>query len=619
MESNNCLNIYNVERWGEGYFSVDAEGHVCVHPDADQRSVRLSEVWDACEQEGLRHPILLRFGGILRHRVNLLSKAFADAIQENNYQGSYLPVYPIKANQQRRVVSELIKVRDEGLPVGLEAGSKPELMVVLALSRKGSTIVCNGYKDQEYIRLALMGEKLGFRVFLVVEKLSELSIILDEANKLDVTPHIGLRVRLMSISKGNWQNTGGEKSKFGLSVEQLLEAVEICRAANRLDSVQMLHVHLGSQVANLRDIRHGMQETVRYFHELRNLDVPINTIDVGGGLGVDYEGTHSRSACSMNYRIEDYAYQLITLVKQTCEEYDLPMPDLISESGRALSAHHAVLLAKVIDQEVKQHHDIQPPTDQELLYLWELYQSVTGGKIHLIEAYQELVLEWQLVNEFFLTGEIGLTQRAQAETIYHNTLLAIRERLDGTRKHQRELVDTLNEKLADKLFVNFSIFQSLPDVWGIDQIFPILPVSGLDQPVGVRAVLQDITCDSDGRINMYVDGDGVETTLPLPKDHQGRLAVFMVGAYQEILGDLHNLFGDTDAVDIELDEAGNIGLHHAIWGDTVSDVLKYVNFDPQKLLLSLEQRCNEVSLDEAERQVFLSELKDGLEGYTYLE
>ena len=615
-----CLDLYNVARWGEGYFFVDDDGFVRVAPDADGTSVRLLDIWQACEDAGLRHPVLLRFAGILRHRVASLSAAFGRAMAEQHYSGNYTPVYPIKVNQQRRVVSEILSARDSGLRVGLEAGSKPELMAVLALSRRaGATIVCNGYKDREYIRLALMGEKLGFHVHLVVEKLSELTLILEQARELGVQPRIGLRVRLMSIGKGNWQNTGGEKSKFGLSASQLLDAVKTCRAAGQLSALCMLHFHLGSQIANLRDIRRGMQEAARYHQELHALGVNISVMDVGGGLGVDYEGTHSRSACSMNYGLDDYAQQIVAALKESCLAADLPMPDIISESGRALSAHHAMLLVRVIDQEVQRAEALSAPDDARLAGLWDCYVTAQSNAANLVELYQELSTQWHQLHDAYLDEQLSLPLRAQAERIYVNAQLAIRSGLDATRKRQRELLDVLDEKLADKLFVNFSLFQSIPDAWGIDQIFPILPLAGLDRPVGVRAVLQDITCDSDGRVNGYVDGEGVEATLPLPEDHQGRLGIFMVGAYQEILGDMHNLFGDTDAVDVEIGADGSIQLNHAISGASVSDVLRYVNFAPEKLLAALENRCREVALSDDERRQFLTELADGLEGYTYLE
>ncbi|MBZ2190400.1 biosynthetic arginine decarboxylase [Alcanivorax sp. JB21] len=626
--TDDALRIYNVERWGEGYFDVDAAGKVRVRPDGDAGgAARLEDVLAACREAGLRSPVLVRFDGILRHRVRMLSAAFRHAISEQGYAGRYTPVFPIKVNQQRRVVEEIVGAREAHAPVGLEAGSKPELLAVLALSGSGAggdanTIVCNGYKDREYIRLALTGEKLGHRVYIVVEKLSELALILEEARALDVVPRIGLRVRLMSISKGNWQNTGGEKSKFGLSASQLVKAVEICREAGSLDSLRMLHFHLGSQVANIQDIKAGMREAARYYQELRALGAPVDTMDVGGGLGVDYEGTRSRSLCSMNYGIADYAWHIVQTLRETCVRADLPEPAIISESGRALTAHHAVLLVNVIDREQLRVQQVAAPetgSPVELTLLWDLYQLLSGPRPHLLEAYQEVLGAWQDAHQRYLAGEVSLPQRAVAEKLYINCLLTLRRQLDPMRKHQRALLDELNAILADKLFLNFSVFQSVPDVWGISQVFPILPLTGLDQPPTVRAVLQDITCDSDGRIDQYVDGEGLETTLPLPENYGDELGIFMVGAYQEILGDMHNLFGDTDSVDVDIDAQGGIHLDEAIQGDTVSSVLRYVNYDPDKLLALLGEQFTRIRLPEAERDALLAEIRDGLAGYTYLE
>lgn len=617
--------IYNVERWGEGYFGVDGDGHVTVSPNGSVAAgtARLDDVLRACREAGLRSPVLVRFDGILRHRVQMLAGAFREAIAAQGYQGGYIPVYPIKVNQQRRVVHEILRARELGERVGLEAGSKPELLAVLAHSGEaGNTIVCNGYKDREYVRLALMGEKLGFRVHIVVEKLSELPLILAEAKALGVTPRLGLRVRLMSIGKGNWQNTGGEKSKFGLSASQLVEAVDRCREAGYLASVRMLHFHLGSQVANLQDIKAGMREAARYYQELRALGAPVDTLDVGGGLGVDYEGTRSRSACSMNYGLADYAWHIVQTVREFSDRAELPQPDIISESGRALTAHHAVLLVNIIDREQLREVNVAPPSDdaaEEVATLWQLQQMLRGPRTYLLETHQDVLAAWQDVQQRFLLGEMSLTERATAEKLYINCLLAIRAQLDPQRKHQRALRDELSEILADKLFVNFSVFQSVPDVWGIGQIFPILPLSGLQNPLTARAVVQDITCDSDGRIDQYVDGEGLENTLPLPENAGDELGIFMVGAYQEILGDMHNLFGDTDAVDVDIDADGNIHLDEAIQGDTVSSVLRYVNYEPEALLETLAAHCQRAALSDAERQTFMADIREGLAGYTYLE
>lgn len=618
-----ALKTYNVDRWGEGYFGVDADGYVTVRPSGLENGaeVRLDAVLGACHAAGLRSPVLVRFAGILQHRVKTLGAAFAAAMAEQDYQGGYTPVYPIKVNQQRRVVTELLSVQEQ--PLGLEAGSKPELLAVLALSHgAGSKIVCNGYKDREYIRLALIGERLGFHVHIVVEKLSELTLILQEAAALKVKPRIGLRVRLMSISKGKWQNSGGEKAKFGLSAAQIVQAVEICRAAGSLDAIRMLHFHLGSQVANLQDIKAGMREAARYYQELRALGAGVDTVDVGGGLGVDYEGTRSRSSCSMNYTVNDYAWHIVHALKQASEKSGVPHPHVISESGRALTAHHAVLLTNVIDREVLAVSELSaPPQDfaEETQQLWNLWTQLGQPDTHLVELAQEVSGVWQDLHQRFLLDEVSLSERAYAEKLYVNCQLGLREALDTSRKYQRQLKDELNERLAEKLFVNFSVFQSVPDVWGIDQIFPILPIRGLDQQPTRRVVLQDITCDSDGTIEQYVDGEGLESTLPLPAGDDTELAIFMVGAYQEILGDLHNLFGDTDSVDVSLAENGDIQLSHAIQGDTVSSVLRYVNFEPEKLMQALAAHCERAEISGEERGQFIQEIEDGLAGYTYLE
>lgn len=620
----NATTPYNIAKWGEGYFSVNAAGHVCVHPNGGQVHAQLSDVLALCQQAGLRTPVLMRFGDILQHRVKELNQAFTVAISAHHYQGAYIPVYPIKVNQQRRVLEEIVAVRETGYPVGLEAGSKPELLAVLAMSgAAGNTIVCNGYKDEEYIRLALLGQRLGYQVYIVVEKLSELRHIIAQAKILNVTPLLGLRVRLMSVSKGNWQNSGGEKSKFGLSATQLVEAVEQCRQAGLLDSVRMLHFHLGSQVANVRDIAAGMQEAVRYYQELHTLGAPIDVLDVGGGLGVDYEGTRSRSYCSMNYTMAEYADCIVAAVKQGAEAASLPHPLIISESGRALTAHHAVLVANIIDQERTFPAVFEPIAlatgPQELIALQQQVEQLPNGDLSLSEALDELQYLWQQLHQAYMAGKVSIVERAIAEKAYIKGLAYIRDGLSHKHKHHSIMLDELNSLLADKVFVNFSVFQSVPDVWGIDQIFPILPLSHLHQPLTRRAVIQDITCDSDGRIDSYVEEGGVENTLALPETPVNEIGFFMVGAYQEILGDMHNLFGDTDSVDVHIDANGNIALEHPIQGDTVSSVLQYVNFDPDRLLHTLLKLCQQAELSEQEKKVFLHDIREGLGGYTYLE
>nr|WP_228576732.1 biosynthetic arginine decarboxylase [Halomonas sp.] len=622
---------WNIDQWGSGYFDVDDDGHALVRPlgsEAEGPALPLAPLVNQLRELDLRLPVLVRFSDILHDRVEQLCEAFDLAMSEEEYNGGYTAVYPIKVNQQRRVVEEILATRERGHGrVGLEAGSKPELLAVLALSADGpSLIVCNGYKDREYIRLALMGEKLGHRVYLVVEKFSELPLILEEAESLGVTPRIGLRARLASVGMGKWQDTGGEKSKFGLTASQMLAVVERLREADSLASLQLVHFHLGSQIANIRDIQVGLRECARFYQSLLALGAPIDTVDVGGGLGIDYEGTRSRSFCSINYSMREYARNVVSAFAQACNEAEIPHPHLVSESGRALTAHHAVLIANVIGEE--RVNDEAPErlteNDPQLDELWRVH-DLLGNSVEpreLVEAWHDLLQAMSEMHDRFLMGLADITVRAESEGVYFAACARLRERLDSRNRAHREIIDELAEKLADKLFVNFSLFQSVPDVWGIDQIFPVLPLTGLNREPTRRGVIQDITCDSDGRIDGYVDGQGVETTLPLPEwreDEERLLGFFLVGAYQEILGDLHNLFGDTDSVDAALDENGEWVLSHAQQGDRVSDVLAYVNFDAKVLRDRLAGQLADSGLSAEEQAHFLDDLSAGLQGYTYLE
>ncbi|SFH54558.1 biosynthetic arginine decarboxylase [Modicisalibacter xianhensis] len=623
---------YNIDQWGSGYFDVDDQGHTVVRPlgsETEGPALPLDALVDQVRAAGLRLPVLVRFTDILHDRVEQLCAAFDIAMQEEAYKGGYTAVYPIKVNQQRRVVEEILATQERGHGrVGLEAGSKPELLAVLALSADGSSlIVCNGYKDREYVRLALMGEKLGHRVYLVVEKFSELNLILEEAQRLGVTPRIGLRARLASVGKGKWQDSGGEKSKFGLTASQVLAVVERLRDADALDSLQLVHFHLGSQIANIRDIQRGLRECARFYQSLREMGAPIDTVDVGGGLGVDYEGTRSRSFCSINYSMREYASNVVWAFSQACEAEGIPHPHLISESGRALTAHHAVLITNVIDEErigetapARRRAEDDPQVDE----LWRVYDRLETMREPRgqVEAYHDLVQAIGELQERFVMGMADFDARAEGESVYFAACQRLRSRLDSRNRAHRDIADELAEKLADKLFVNFSLFQSVPDVWGIKQVFPVLPLSGLDRDPTRRGVIQDITCDSDGRIDNYVDGQGLETTLPLPEwddDDDKLLGMFLVGAYQEILGDLHNLFGDTDSVDAALDGDGQWRLSNLQHGDSVGDVLRYVNFDAGVLRERLKAQLDASDLSRDEHAEFLDDLAAGLEGYTYLE
>jgi arginine decarboxylase len=616
--------VYNIARWGGGYFEIDERGRARARSPRQPAhpGVELAALADDLRARGYGLPVLARFNHILHDRVDTLCEAFAAAIASLDYQGGYTAVYPIKVNQQRQVVSEI--VRHGGSRVGLEAGSKPELMAVLGLSEPGGVVVCNGYKDREYIRLALIGRRLGLNLFNVIEKLSELDRVIEEARRLGVRPQLGMRVRLASIGAGKWQNTGGEKSKFGLSASQVLEAVHRLKELGMLDTLTLLHAHLGSQIANIHDIQRGLREVGRYYTDLWRLGAPLRWVDVGGGLGVDYEGTRSRSDCSMNYSVREYANNVVSTLWEVCAEQNLPHPHLFSESGRALTAHHALLITEVIDHEPAPGDRLPPPPgigDPLILHqLWEVYRTLARGSV--VESWHNAAHWLSEARGMYLHGVLRLEQRARAEQCYFAICRKLRPLLNpGVRAH-RELLDELNEKLAEKLFLNFSVFQSMPDVWALDQIFPILPLQGLDQPPTRRAVLQDLTCDSDGCIDRYVEGEGVETTLPLPPAPAGepcRLAIFLLGAYQEILGDMHNLFGDTAAVNVELSEEGGYRLVEPTRGDTVADLLRYVRFEPEDLRVAYRAKIAAADLDPERRAAWLAELEGGLEGYTYLE
>ncbi len=616
--------VYNTDRWGSGYFQIDTNGRVRVYSprQPDHPGVDLADLAEAFKARGYDLPVLARFSHILHDRVDTLCDAFTAAIAELDYQGCYKAVYPIKVNQQRCVVSEI--VHHGGSRAGLEAGSKPELMAVLGVSAPDGVVICNGYKDREYIRLALIGGQLGLAVFIVIEKLSELDMVLEEAQQMGVCPQLGVRVRLASIGVGKWQNTGGEKSKFGLSAGQVLEAVRRLKARGMLGSLCLLHAHLGSQIANIQDIQRGLREVGRYYTDLWRLGAGLRWVDVGGGLGVDYEGTGSRSDCSMNYSVQEYANNVIYTLWEVCAEQNLPHPNIISESGRALTAHHALLMTEVIDYESVLGEQLPPvpgAADPMILHnLWKVYKSISRSSV--VEAYHDAADWLSEARGMYLHGVLRLEQRACAEQLYFAICRKLQPLLSPSVRAHRELLDELNERLAEKLFLNFSVFQSMPDVWGLGQIFPILPLQGLHVPPDSRAVLQDLTCDSDGCITQYVDGEGVETTLPLPPYRPGepyQLGIFLLGAYQEILGDMHNLFGDTATVNVELTPDGGYRLVESTQGDTVADLLRYVHFEPEALWSAYHEKIAAAELAPDQRADILARLEASLAGNTYLK
>jgi len=621
--------LYNLPHWSGGYFDINEQGQVTAFPLGEHQgpAINFYKLAQHLEDSGLALPVLVRFSDILQHRVASLDRAFRQAMQQENYQAHYTAIYPIKVNQQRHVVQEIIaygQTADTQNRVGLEAGSKPELLAVLALAPPGGTIICNGYKDREYIRLALIGQTLGLRPYIVVEKAAELALIIAESAALGIRPLLGVRVRLATIGAGKWQNTGGEKAKFGLSSAQVLDTLARLRAAGLLDCLQLMHFHMGSQIANIRDIQRALGEAARYYRQLHQLGAPILHVDVGGGLGIDYDGSQSRNDCSINYSLQEYANNVVYAFSSICQEHRLPQPNLLTECGRAMTAHHAVLITHVTDIE-QAPGDTQPlpATVDEPLIIQSLWDGLANlGKRSALEIYHDAAHWLSEAHSMFALGVLDLPQRARAEQLYFATCRQVRQVLQQGARNQREILDELNEKLADKYFCNFSLFQSMPDAWAIDQIFPIIPLHRLDERPTRRATLQDLTCDSDGQVSRYVDAEGIETSLPVHALRVGErylLGIFLIGAYQEILGDMHNLFGDTHAVNVSLTPDGNYRLVEPETGDTVEDMLLYVHFDVNNFRERYRRRLADTHLDNACQQRYLNELLDGLKGYTYLE
>ena len=617
---------YNIEKWSEGYFGVNENGQLTVCPPNLQPAA-LCDIIEQIEQLGVQTPVLLRFPFIIADRIKQLNDGFNLAIAKHHYQAGFLSVYPIKVNQQHSVVNQIIAGQNNVQCIGLESGSKPELLTIIAQAKhaaKGTqaTLICNGYKDQQYIELALIAKKMGHRCVIVVEKASELTQVLQIAKQLNIEPSIGLRARLSSIGKGNWQNTGGEKSKFGLTAKQILNMVLQLKATNQLHCLELLHFHLGSQIANLSDIQTGISESAQILVQLSKLGAHIQTLDVGGGLGVDYEGTSSLNACSMNYCINEYADVIVKTFADICLKHTITHPQIISESGRAVTAHHAVLISNVVSCETKNVQSgslnlLEIDNQQHPIYIQccELFKNA--------QAINDLDSAKTVFNQIepllkdsksqFVEGLVDLSLRAFVE----ETMLACAQCIAPFLNKQQANAELthINEWLAAKLFVNFSLFQSLPDAWGIDQIFPVLPVSGLDQPCTQRVVIQDITCDSDGRLDDYVDGQGIETTLPWPDFvSQPDVAFFMVGAYQEILGDMHNLFGDTASVDVVFTNKG-FELNNLQNQQSTDSVLRYVHFDSTTFMASFEEQLS----GHEDRHICLEKLYHAFDGGTYLK
>ena len=619
-----ALQQYNIDRWADGYFDIDRQGFLVARPDgnAGTAPIPLLGLVHEIQNQGLALPLLIRFSDILQHRVEKLCAAFASVMQQQDYRSGYTPVYPIKVNQQHSVVKAIINSNHR---VGLEAGSKSELLAVLALSNQNDDlIICNGNKDQEYMRLALIGRSLGYQIFIVIEKLSELRDLLKTSAQMQVQPLIGVRLRLASIGSGKWQNTGGEKAKFGLSAAQLLEVIDQLKQAEMLQALQMVHFHMGSQIANIEDIGRGVQECACYYASLCNHGASIGYFNIGGGLGIDYEGTHSRDYFSINYSFEEYARTIVGTLQTICQDQGLAQPHIISESGRALTAHHAVLITNVVD--VEHIDDSDSITSQDVDHapiiqnLLKIFHSIKEESI--ISAHDTAQALLGQAEQQFNKGVVDLGQRARIEQIYTAICQRLRKLMDPDDKKYHDLLEKLNEKLADKYFCNYSIFQSIPDVWAIDQIFPIVPLSQLDKEPTRRVVIEDITCDSDGRVDYYVDNGGINRSILLHAPEPGvpyLMGIFLVGAYQEILGDMHNLFGDVNSVHVKLKDNGH-RISQSLRGDSTAYILRHVHYDPDDLLQRFQDKIEaKQHLSGEQKQKYLAILEEGLQGYTYLE
>ncbi|MFL5244233.1 MAG: biosynthetic arginine decarboxylase [Gemmataceae bacterium] len=622
-----AIETYGIRHWGKGYFGINSHGHVTVHPTKrEDQAIDLKDLVDQLQARGIQLPILLRFTDILRHRVGEIYEAFKSAMQEFDYKGAYCCVYPIKVNQQRHVVEEIL---DFGKPFnfGLEAGSKPELLAVLAVTDGMETpIICNGFKDDEFIQMTMLARKIGKNVIPVVEKFTELELIVKFAQEAKVRPVIGVRVKLASRGAGRWKYSAGFRSKFGLTLTEVLEAYEYLKARGMEDCLQLVHFHLGSQITNIRSIKNALTEIGRVYAELVRVGAAMKYVDVGGGLGVDYDGSQTDFESSVNYTLQEYANDVVFRIKSVCEEVGIPHPTIISESGRAVVAYHSLLVFDVLG--TSNFDRYQAPTEipadapQPIVDLFAIHRDLS--KKNCIESYHDAV---QAVDEslnLFNLGFLSIELRALAERLFWAVSLKL-QRIVSELEYIPEELTGLQTMLSDTYFCNFSIFQSMPDSWAVNQLFPIMPIHRLNEPPTRRAVLGDITCDSDGKIDQFIDLRDVRNTLELhPFNGQPYfLGGFLLGAYQEILGDLHNLFGDTNAVHISLDDSGAVNLDTVIKGDTVREVLHYVQYSADEMLAMMRKdveravRAGMVSLEESRQ--FLRFYESGLEGYTYLE
>jgi arginine decarboxylase len=629
------LDLYNVAAWGKGYFSINASGHVVVRPETTaQHEIDLFEVVEGLKARDLTAPVVVRFSDILAHRLRRLHEAFAQAIAENDYRNQYAAVYPIKVNQQRLVVEEVYRYGKE-FGFGLEVGSKPELLAVMAMTENAPErlIICNGFKDDSYIEAVTLATKLGRTIIPVVENFEELGLILKHAETYQVRPRMGVRVKLFSEGSGRWSASAGEKSKFGLFITEILELFNVLKSRDMLDCLQLVHCHPGSQLQDIRRVKDAINELAHVYAELKLMGAGLQYIDVGGGLGVDYDGSGTNFSSSMNYTLNEYASDVVYRIASVCNARDIPHPKIVSESGRAVAAYHSVLIfdalgSSALDKfrvtgDQAEDYNGADELPQPVHDLFEAYRAVSERR--LVECYHDALTAREQVLQMFNLGLLSLEFRGLAERLYWATCARIR---DACRKLERlpEELEDLEAILSDTYFCNFSVFQSLPDSWAIDQLFPIMPIHRLDERPTRTAVLADITCDSDGKIDHFVSPRDVKRTLELHElrgEEKYYLAAFLVGAYQETLGDLHNLFGDTHVVHVRLHDEGGWWIEEIVKGDTANKVLEYMEYDVAELYPALARDCERAIRDGrmtlAESQVIKRFYESELNGYAYLE
>ena len=619
--------LYNINGWGLKYFSINDKGHVAVTPREGSASVDLKELMDELQVRDVTSPVLLRFPDILDNRIEKISKCFQQAADEYGYTAKNFIIYPIKVNQMRQVVEEIVS-HGKKFNIGLEAGSKPELHAVLAINTdENSLIICNGYKDENYVELALLAQKMGRRIFLVVEKLNELRLIADISKRLKIRPNIGIRIKLASSGSGKWEESGGDGSKFGLNSSELLGALDFLEKAKMTDCLKLIHFHIGSQITKIRRIKNALKEASQFYVQLQNMGFHVEFVDIGGGLGVDYDGTRSSSSeSSMNYSIQEYVNDSVSALVDACAKNNLPQPNIITESGRSLTAHHSVLVFEVLEttslpiwDEKEELGENPHELVDELYKIWD-----NMNQPRLLESWHDALQIREEALDLFGLGLLDLRTRAQIEQLFWSVAREVNE-IASDMKHAPEELRKISKLLPDKYFCNFSLFQSVPDSWSIDQLFPIMPISRLDERPDRTATIQDITCDSDGKINNFISSHGANSHLAvhaLNNKEPYYIGVFLVGAYQEILGDMHNLFGDTNAVHVSVYK-DRYEIDQVIDGETVAEVLDYVQFSPKKLVRSVETWVTSSMkagiITPEEGREFLSNYRSGLYGYTYLE